>query len=129
MRSEVKIRAQAPEGVSIAYLYDERDFSEVAHFMLDLETIHPNDHTKVMALFSRVAQAGIPTNREKAKKVEDDIWEFKSHQVRILWFRDSASKNTVVCVSAERKKKADLMPATIRRAQDGLTAYRSALGI
>lgn len=127
MRAEIRVRAQNPLGLSIAYLFDESDTSEVAQFMLEQRRHHQNDYTKVMALFARVAQAGLPENREKVKKVEGDIWEFKSHQVRILWFRDTSAPGTLVCVSAERKKRDDLSPATIRRAQEGLTKYKASI--
>ncbi|MGA2033657.1 MAG: type II toxin-antitoxin system RelE/ParE family toxin [Thermoguttaceae bacterium] len=45
-----------------------------------------SDQTKLAALFRRMADSGIIRNREKFRKVAGDIYEFKSHQIRIGCF-------------------------------------------
>ena len=42
------------------------------------------DQQKLTALLQRTAAEGPPINREKFKKLEDDIFEFKSFQVRVF---------------------------------------------
>jgi hypothetical protein len=42
------------------------------------------DRAKLLALFKRLADFGLINNREKFKKLEGELWEFKSFQLRIL---------------------------------------------
>jgi len=42
------------------------------------------DQQKLTALLQRTSDEGLPANREKFKKIEDDLFEFKSFQVRVF---------------------------------------------
>lgn len=53
-----------------------------------INTLGESEQKKVVKLLQGSADNGLPVNEEKFKKLEKDIWEFKSHQVRILCFLD-----------------------------------------
>lgn len=52
-----------------------------------IQDLSEQDQRKLAALFQRIADHGRIHNREKFKKVEGDIFEFKSFQVRVGCFR------------------------------------------
>jgi hypothetical protein len=128
MRTEVQVAAASVQGYSVAYLFGDDGKSEVMEFMTEMSTQQPKDYKKTIALFSLAAQIGTIKNPEKFKQVDGAIWEFKGHQVRILWFRHPQSSKLLVCASAERKKRNDLSPGTIKRAHDRLTEFQAHLG-
>lgn len=124
MRVEVQVPASSHSGITVAYFYNDKDESEVASFMASL----PQEARKKTLSLFRIASTHWPiTNPEKCHQVEGDIHEFKSHQVRILWFLDPANHGVVVCASSELKKRGDLKPGTIKRAQDRLTEWTAFL--
>lgn len=128
MRTEVQVAAASAQGYSIAYLFGDDEKSEVMEFMTEMSTQQPSDYKKTIALFSMSAQVGTIKNPEKFKQVVGPIWEFKAHQVRILWFRHPKNSRLLICASAERKKRNDLSPGTIKRAQDRLAEFQAQLG-
>lgn len=79
------------------------------------------DRAKLLALFKRLADFGVIANREKFKKVEDDLWEFKSFQLRILGaFRPN---RIFLLAHGVRKKKDDLTRGDIDTARRILKEY------
>lgn len=48
------------------------------------QQLRTKDQVKVTALLKRLADHGAITNREKFKKLDDGLFEFKSYQVRLL---------------------------------------------
>jgi len=58
-----------------------RGKSLVGRFIDDLGK---EDQQKLTALLKRTSDEGPPANREKFKKLEDDLYEFKSFQVRVF---------------------------------------------
>jgi hypothetical protein len=52
-----------------------------------IQSRDPSDQAKLAALFRRLADFGRIDNRQKFKKVEGDIFEFKSFQIRIGCFQ------------------------------------------
>ena len=48
------------------------------------DNLDEEDQAKAQALFKRFADHGRITNREKFKKLQDGLFEFKSYQVRFL---------------------------------------------
>ena len=78
------------------------------------------DRTKVQALFKRVADYGIIPNREKFKKLEADLWEFKSFQIRFLGDYRHGREFVVahgVVKKKDRHSKADVEKARRIRAE------------
>ena len=72
------------------------------------------DRAKLWALFQRLSDFGVISNREKFKKLNDDLWEFKSHQLRLLGaFRPG---RRFLVAHGVRKKKDDLGRSDIERA-------------
>jgi phage-related protein len=52
-----------------------------------LDSLSVSDSAKVAALFTMLGDHQRISNREKFRKLADtELWEFKSHQVRILCF-------------------------------------------
>jgi phage-related protein len=58
-----------------------RGKSPVERFM---DGLGKEDQQKLTALLQRTSDEGLPANREKFKKIEDDLFEFKSFQVRVF---------------------------------------------
>ena len=46
--------------------------------------LNESDKKKILALLKRIAEEGPINNEEKFKKLEGDVWEFKSYQIRVL---------------------------------------------
>lgn len=75
----------------------------------------PKNRAKLVALFGRLADFGVIHNREKFKKLEDDLWEFKSFQIRVLGaFRPNG---IFVLAHGVTKKKDELSPSDIEIAK------------
>lgn len=84
-----------------------------------------SDQAKLFALFQRLAAFGVINNREKFKKVEDDLWEFKSFQLRILGgFRPG---HFFVLAHGVRKKQDHLSKADIVTARRILTEHDASI--
>ncbi len=66
------------------------------------------------ALFKRYADHGYITNREKFKKLESDLFEFKGHQSRLLCFPIARS---MVITHGVIKKQNDLDPTDVAKAR------------
>ena len=45
--------------------------------------LSPSDKAKVTALFQRLGEHGRIESREKFRKIDDELWEFKSFQIRM----------------------------------------------
>jgi hypothetical protein len=82
-----------------------------AEFIADLEM---SDKAKVKALLQRFADEGKIVNRVKFKKIADDLFEFKSFQIRLFCY---ITANQVVITHGAKKKRDDLNPADITRAK------------
>ena len=92
----------------------------VQDFIDSLETM---DQKKIIALLQRAAEHGTPTNTEKFKKLEDNIWEFKSFQVRILCALEE--RKVIILTHGFIKKKDKAPPNEIARAKELLKAFHA----
>jgi phage-related protein len=88
-----------------------------------IDGLESADQKKVLALLQRAAEHGTPGNTEKFKKLEDNIWEFKSFQVRILCTLEG--RNAIILTHGFIKKRDKAPPNEIARAKELLAAYRS----
>jgi phage-related protein len=79
------------------------------------------DQAKIQNLFDMMALQGRISNREKFKKIEGDLYEFKAGQLRMPCFFDA--KNRIVVTHGFRKKSDDIPPSEIKRAQGVLRDY------
>jgi phage-related protein len=61
------------------------------------------EQKKVGALLRRTAEHGLPRSSEHFKKLDDDLFEFKAHQVRI--FCAFRGHSTLVLTHSIKKKK------------------------
>jgi phage-related protein len=91
---------------------------QVSGFIDGLEAA---EQKKVVALLQRTADYGPPNNMQKFRKLQGDIWEFKSFQVRILCaFED---RNIIILTHGFIKKQDKTPPDEIERAKRLLTEY------
>jgi len=72
------------------------------------------DQTKLLALFRLFADSGKIMNREKFKKIDSDLFEFKSFQIRMFCLIESGR---VVITHGAIKKRDDLSKSDIQRAE------------
>jgi hypothetical protein len=81
-----------------------------------IESLSEGDLMKLLALLKRAADMGPINinNREKFKKLENDLFEFKVFQIRIPCFYDGRS---IVLTHGFKKKQDDIPPAEIKRAR------------
>lgn len=71
------------------------------------------EQLKLLALFRRMADHGDVPNREQFKVVENPIFEFKKHQIRVFCFRKD---NRWLLTNGYKKKRDRLDPGEIERA-------------
>ncbi len=72
------------------------------------------EQASLVALFRRMADHGSVPNREQFKHVENEIFEFKKHQIRVFCFRKG---DRWLLTNGYRKKKDRLDPSEVRRAK------------
>ncbi len=88
-----------------------------------IDGLESADQKKVIALLQRAANYGLSNNTEKFKKLKDNIWEFKSFQVRILCTLEGRK---VIILTHGFIKKRDKAPSSeIVRAKELLTALHN----
>lgn len=88
--------------LSIHYLCTDDGVCPVEQF---LQTLPREDVQKLDVLFQYLGDHGKIANREKFKKLEgtDGIFEFKSHQLRLLCFFTD-DKRVIVCRALVKKR-------------------------
>jgi phage-related protein len=100
--------------IDVAILYSGKEY-DVSAITVDgrcyviefIEQLELDEQAKLLSLLERTADYGPPRNTEKFKKLEGDIWEFKSYQVRILCFFD---RGQIIIATHGFKKKRDKTP-------------------
>ena len=90
-----------------------------------LKDIHKKkqEFRKIHSLFDRMVEKGEIRNPSRFKKLEGDIWEFKSGQARILCFQEEGHwilthgfiKKSQKCPRSEIKKAKEIMGEDVRR--------------
>jgi len=82
-----------------------------------LDNLGLSDQKKIFALLQRSADSGLPKNEEKFKKLHgEDIFEFKSFQVRILCF--VGKERSIILTNGFIKKRVRTPGSEIERAKD-----------
>ena len=81
-----------------------------------IDALSESDQKKVLALFRRTADHGPPSNETKFKKLDDDLFEFKAHQIRI--FCAFRGKSVLVLTHGIKKKKDKHDKQDMQRARD-----------
>ena len=84
------------------------------------------DSKRLTGLLRRMAQAGPPANLQENRKLDDDIWELKSLQQRLLYFTDGPRR--IVITHGFTKKQQKTPPAEIARARRMLVEYQQSNG-
>lgn len=87
-----------------------------------IEKLNDKDKKKIIALLKRSADSGIPRNEEKFKKLVDDIWEFKSYQIRILCTLEN--NKIILLIHGFIKKKNETPKKEIEKANRLLKEFR-----
>lgn len=103
---------------------DAKDVVKIPPLGDFLGGLNAEDQAKMASFIDRVAMHGPPVNREKCKLVAGDIHEFKSHQVRILWFWEK--NRVIICTHGFIKKRDDIPRSEISRAHRYLELYQEA---
>lgn len=98
--------------------------SQPAEFLDSLASV---DAKRLDGLLRRVGSSGPPKNIQKNRKLDDDIWELKSFQQRLLYFRAGARR--IVITNGFTKKQQKTPAQEIERAKRLLAEYRSAKGV
>ena len=84
-----------------------------------LDSLEPRDRKRLMSLLNRTAEAGPPSNIEKFRKLDEEIYELKSYQDRLLCFY---LEGFVLVLTHGYKKKKDKMPPDELKRAKGLRA-------
>ena len=74
-----------------------------------IDTLPQAEQKKIIALLKRAADHGLPKNEEKFKKLQDDLFEFKADQVRLICFFD---KGKLIILTHGFLKKSQKTPKT-----------------
>ncbi len=86
-----------------------------------INALQPSDQDRIESLLERTVDHGLPHNEEKFKKLEGKLFEFKSHQDRLLCFFHGRG---VLIVTHGYRKKQDKAPRSeIKRAKALRAAY------
>jgi len=88
-----------------------------------IDSLEETDQKKIIALLSYTAENGTSGNPEKFRKLESDIWEFKSYQIRILCFFDKG--RIIITTHGFFKKRGKTPPGEIGKARKLRDAYFS----
>lgn len=80
-----------------------------------IKNLGEGDKKKLIALLERTADHGPPSNRQKFRKVEGDLYEFKSYQDRLLCFFQPS--RVIVLTHGFRKQTNRIMRSEIERAE------------
>lgn len=89
-----------------------------------LNGLSQQDQAKVFRLFKQMADAGEIRNTEKFIHEEDDIYAFKSFQVRIYCFFDTG--RLLLLTHGFKKQQRKARPEDIKRAKNIREAYLKA---
>lgn len=110
----------AGDGARIVAALDVAGNCPADDFIVKLSKERPNDFRKIQALLRLASEIGPHRigNEEKVKKVDGELFEFKSHQIRIFWCYGpgSGGTRTVVLLTGvikkrDKHKKQDLVAA------------------
>lgn len=84
-----------------------------------LNGLSPSNRRKVDSLFDLMGTKGEIRNKERFKKLEnsDGIFEFKSHQIRLLCFHAKTSPKKLIITHGVTKKRDKHAKADIERAE------------
>jgi hypothetical protein len=89
------------------------------------EQLSASDQTKLITLFKRFADFGKIINREKFKKIGDNLFEFKSFQIRVFCFIE---RNELILTHGCIKKRDNLGKADTERAERIRSEHRKKSG-
>jgi len=71
-------------------------------------------HKKATLALQRLAENGPPRNMERGKQLERDLWELKSHQVRLFYF---VRGGRAFFTHGIKKKRDEIPPRELERAR------------
>ncbi len=116
--------------IGIEKLYLGKAYSLIALTVSDkclvkdfIEKLNEPEKKKILRLLTRTADNGLYTNEEKFRKIKgEDIWEFKSYQVRIFCCFE---KGKIIILSHGFVKKSAKTPVNqIEKAKKLLKEYQ-----
>lgn len=94
-------------------------------FLSEVDGTRPSEAAKLFRLIDFVAEAGPPRNEEKCRKLENDLWEFKTcGGIRVLWFYDAGQ--IIICSHGFIKQRQKTPRREIEIAADAREKYLKA---
>lgn len=97
--------------------------AEVVEF---IESLHGEAREKVLYLLEHTAEFGPPKNREKSKKLTDEVYELKAFQVRLAYIY-GAIRRTILLLHGFRKKSDEWPKNELKIAQRISSATKTAI--
>lgn len=88
-----------------------------------INALSETEQKKVVKLLQFSADYGLPVNEEKFKKLEKDIWEFKSNKARILCFFEK--EKIIITTHGFLKKTGKTPRGEIKKAKKIRDSYLS----
>ncbi len=88
------------------------DFEEV------LEILEDHEKDKITALITWAANTQSFHNIQKSRQLQNDIYEFKQDQFRMLYFYHSKIRRLIIITHMFRKKGNKCPPKEVRRADE-----------
>lgn len=97
------------------------DDCDLLDFLAGLEANLHKDRDRMLALFERVAEHGVPENTDISHQIQGKIYEFIQGRLRVLWFYDEG--RTVICTGGFIKKSRKTPRREITRAIEVMDQY------
>jgi hypothetical protein len=100
----------------------DRGECHLLSFLNELEGDLQDQADRMINLLIRVATEGPPRNTDICHQIYDDIWQFESGKLRVLWFY-GRSRGTIVCSHGFRKTTQKTPQKHIKRAEKVYRGY------
>jgi len=111
----MRLTVMASSAWIIAAIVDDRGRCSVREALDAVAITERAAHAEILALLSRVAQAGPPRDERRSRHLGGSIFELKTPRgFRVLYFFDR--KRLIICSELSRKPKPRALRGMVRRA-------------
>jgi len=86
----------APGRYQIYAACSDRGECRLLSFLNELEGKFQDQADRMLNFLARVADEGPPRNTDLCHQIQDDIWQFESGKLRVLWFY-GRGRGVIVC--------------------------------
>ena len=109
------------DAAATVYMVRKRE-GKPSQVVVFIQSLPEGDQAKVIALIDRLAKYGHIANAQKCKRLEKDLWELKSYQVRIAFFKRDGGKKIFLAHGFKKKKDA-WPPEELKKARKARDAH------